>query len=100
MCGIFRARLATGSISPAVTRLATNRLAHRGPDEVGTWISKDQDVALGHRRLSIVGLDNGAANRQRGRHSPYRRKRRILRLPSIRQELEARGQPPPHAVGQ
>ena len=49
-------------------------------------------MALGHRRLSIVGLDNGdAANRQRGRHSPYRRKRRILRLSIHPAGTQARG---------
>ena len=29
---------------------------HRGPDDEGTWISRDGRVGLGHRRLSIVDL--------------------------------------------
>ncbi|KAK4220794.1 putative asparagine synthetase [Podospora fimiseda] len=31
-------------------------LFHRGPDESGTWISKDTNIALGHSRLSINDL--------------------------------------------
>lgn len=35
-------------------------LTHRGPDDAGTWICKNQTVALLHRRLSIIDLsDNG-----------------------------------------
>ena len=31
-------------------------LYHRGPDESGTWVSKDSSIALGHCRLSINDL--------------------------------------------
>lgn len=31
-------------------------LAHRGPDDEGIWIDGDAQIALGHRRLSIVDL--------------------------------------------
>jgi asparagine synthase (glutamine-hydrolysing) len=34
----------------------TDSLAHRGPDGEGYWISPDEKVALGHRRLSIIDL--------------------------------------------
>lgn len=33
-----------------------DRLAHRGPDDAGQWVSADGRVMLGHRRLSIVDL--------------------------------------------
>ncbi len=36
-------------------------MAHRGPDGVGTWISADGAVGLGHRRLSIIDLSTAAA---------------------------------------
>ncbi|MBC7954049.1 MAG: asparagine synthase (glutamine-hydrolyzing) [Rhodospirillaceae bacterium] len=36
---------------------ATDRLAHRGPD-AGTWW-RDGPFFLGHRRLSIIGLEDG-----------------------------------------
>lgn len=31
-------------------------MAHRGPDDAGVWESKDNAVALSHRRLSIIDL--------------------------------------------
>ncbi len=35
----------------------TAQLVHRGPDQSGTYLN--DAVALGHRRLSIIGIDNG-----------------------------------------
>ena len=32
-----------------------DHMAVRGPDGLGEWYSKDERVALGHRRLAIVG---------------------------------------------
>ena len=31
-------------------------LAHRGPDDAGTWLSPERSVGLAHRRLSILDL--------------------------------------------
>ena len=36
----------------------TDSLAHRGPDAEGHWISDDNTIALGNRRLSIIDLSN------------------------------------------
>jgi asparagine synthase (glutamine-hydrolysing) len=36
-------------------------MTHRGPDGAGTWLSADQAVGLGHRRLSIIDLSAAAA---------------------------------------
>ncbi len=33
-------------------------LIHRGPDGFGVWISEDNKVGLGHRRLSIIDLSD------------------------------------------
>ena len=38
----------------------TARLAHRGPDAAGLWNDDEERVFLGHRRLSIVDLADGA----------------------------------------
>ena len=38
-------------------RRMTDSIAHRGPDEMGIYT--DGEIALGHRRLSIVGLADG-----------------------------------------
>ena len=34
----------------------SNAIKHRGPDDTGLWIDKEAEVALGHRRLSIIDL--------------------------------------------
>lgn len=39
---------------------ALDTLSHRGPDGRGTWYNQGSTIALGHRRLSIIGLDTGA----------------------------------------
>jgi asparagine synthase (glutamine-hydrolysing) len=36
-------------------------MAHRGPDGEGVWISKDNKIGFGHRRLSIIDLSENAA---------------------------------------
>ena len=38
----------------------TDIIAHRGPDGDGHWISANGNVALGHRRLSIIDLSHEA----------------------------------------
>lgn len=57
MCGI------TGKISFSSTPISTEEIEtmndaikHRGPDDGGAYISPDQKVGLGHRRLSIIDL--------------------------------------------
>jgi asparagine synthase (glutamine-hydrolysing) len=55
MCGIAgvitRARSVAGILAPMI-----ERVAHRGPDDQGSWADYEAGVALGHRRLSIVDL--------------------------------------------
>jgi asparagine synthase (glutamine-hydrolysing) len=58
MCGIageliFNER---DRVDPAVLRAMCDAIAHRGPDDAGTWISPEGRVGLGSRRLSIVDL--------------------------------------------
>ena len=36
----------------------TSKLFHRGPDDSGTWIDDSNNIALGHRRLSIIDLSS------------------------------------------
>ncbi|HVE48913.1 MAG TPA: asparagine synthase (glutamine-hydrolyzing) [Casimicrobiaceae bacterium] len=60
MCGIagildFTHALSASDLAGVAARMATT-LAHRGPDDHGTWIDAEAGVALGHRRLSIVDL--------------------------------------------
>lgn len=60
MCGIAGfldtgCRLGTRDLQGIVLGM-TNRLRHRGPDDVGTWTDAKAGIALGHRRLSILDL--------------------------------------------
>jgi len=61
MCGI--AGLYTSSSASTirvsdVCRNMTDRLVHRGPDDVGFWQDSNGRIALGHRRLSILDLSS------------------------------------------
>ena len=40
-----------------IIKKMTDRIIHRGPDQEGYYI--DEKIALGHRRLSIIDLENG-----------------------------------------
>ena len=46
----------TGDALLSVVGSMASRLAHRGPDEEGTWSDPEAGLALGHRRLSIIDL--------------------------------------------
>ncbi len=53
MCGVVGY---SGPFEPRALVLATDSLAHRGPDDVGLFYDEAAGVGLGHRRLSILDL--------------------------------------------
>jgi len=55
IAGILRIDRSSGELAPRVRAMA-DTLAHRGPDDNGVWTSAEGDVALSHRRLSIIDL--------------------------------------------
>ncbi|MEO5931413.1 MAG: asparagine synthase (glutamine-hydrolyzing), partial [Candidatus Kapaibacterium sp.] len=59
MCGIVGI-LDYGSgkhlVSESAIKMMTNEIRHRGPDDDGIFISHDQTIGLGFRRLSIIDL--------------------------------------------
>ncbi len=59
MCGIAGCLALTPSVGPDTRWVdeAAQRLAHRGPDDDGTY--SDFDVALGFKRLAIIDLSPG-----------------------------------------
>ena len=59
MCGIVALFFRRDPISAETVQRATQRLHHRGPDGQRQWISSDQQIALGHARLSIIDLTTG-----------------------------------------
>ena len=92
MCGICGAAWTDPALAPADPTLAAMvaRLEHRGPDDSGTY--RDDHVALGFRRLSIVDLSGG--------HQPLSNEDgtvwtafngEIYNFPALRRRLEAKG---------
>ena len=72
MCGIaglLTAESGDADCTSAILQNMTRSLAHRGPDAEGYWM--EGEVALGHRRLSILDLSDAGAQPMRsesGRH--------------------------------
>ncbi|MDQ7006683.1 MAG: asparagine synthase (glutamine-hydrolyzing) [Acidobacteriota bacterium] len=56
MCGICGIVDREGGVSESLVLEMRDRLVHRGPDDAGLYLSADRQVALGHRRLSIIDL--------------------------------------------
>ncbi len=57
MCGIAgKISFTEKAISSNNIEQMNNAIKHRGPDDGGVYISPDQKVGLGHRRLSIIDL--------------------------------------------
>jgi asparagine synthase (glutamine-hydrolysing) len=53
MCGIAGS---IGEVDRVIIQKMTDTMVHRGPDDQGVWQGKGYQVALGHRRLSIIDL--------------------------------------------
>ncbi|NRG18303.1 asparagine synthase (glutamine-hydrolyzing) [Rhizobiales bacterium] len=96
MCGI------AGFInySPAAPELTTQiltgmtvSLAHRGPDDTGTWIDDEANVCFGHRRLSIIDLSPAGAQPMHSASGRYTIvfNGEIYGFKTLRDELEERG---------
>lgn len=59
MCGICGFWSAGGLDRASASRVIdpmTDALAHRGPDDRGTWFDETAGLAFGHRRLAIIDL--------------------------------------------
>ncbi len=56
ICGIVNFN-ATEPVDPHLVERMTSAQAHRGPDDYGYFI--ENNVGLGHRRLSIIDLSGG-----------------------------------------
>jgi asparagine synthase (glutamine-hydrolysing) len=56
MCGIVGYWSQRRAADRGVIGRMTDALRHRGPDSAGVWIDGRDELALGHRRLSIIDL--------------------------------------------
>lgn len=57
ICGFFD--ISERYDAPGVLSAMTTSLAHRGPDGMGTWLSPEMNVGLGHTRLAIIDIAGG-----------------------------------------
>ena len=57
MCGIVGLINTKNSIDKATLKTMMQAIAHRGPDDEGTFV--DNSIGLGHKRLSIIDPKNG-----------------------------------------
>lgn len=57
MCGIVAIKRKDRQGRAEELKRALKTLELRGPDDYGVW--EDEHVSIGHRRLSIIGVDNG-----------------------------------------
>lgn len=93
MCGITGWASTTANVDENILSRMTDRLAHRGPDGRGTWISTGHDAGLGHRRLAVIDLSDNARqplpNEDASVWMVYNGE--IYNFTSIREELEAAG---------
>ncbi|NOZ51527.1 MAG: asparagine synthase (glutamine-hydrolyzing) [Gammaproteobacteria bacterium] len=55
MCGIVGYWDKRGADASIVEQMAV-QIRHRGPDDAGVWLNEEGDLALAHRRLSILDL--------------------------------------------
>ncbi len=57
MCGIAgKISFSSNPVSTQSVKAMCDALKHRGPDDSGIYISPDQKIGMGHRRLAIIDL--------------------------------------------
>ena len=60
MCGIaciFSQKKQRNVLSDIASKMAS-AIDYRGPDDSGVWIDVNENIALSHRRLSIIDISN------------------------------------------
>jgi asparagine synthase (glutamine-hydrolysing) len=96
MCGIVGSLLLPGASFKLTENYITtmrDTMIHRGPDGAGTWIAKDGQIGLGHRRLSIIDLSDTASQPMATEDKRYwlTFNGEIYNHQAIREELQALG---------
>ena len=59
MCGICGYFDKSG-INQDVIKKMRDIISHRGPDDSGIYVNQENEIGLGHRRLSIIDLSANA----------------------------------------
>ncbi len=58
MCGIVGFCSCTKKVDKAILTSMRDALTHRGPDDAGIYVDEENNVGLGHSRLSILDLSS------------------------------------------
>ena len=60
MCGLAGFLQISGKmyLSPETAQNMAATIAHRGPDDAGSWADPESGIGLAHRRLSILDLSS------------------------------------------
>lgn len=92
ICGIYHFQNSR-TAEPEQLRRMSDRLAHRGPDDSGTYLSPDHKLGLGHRRLSIIDLSPAGRQPMPGSDGNLQivYNGEIYNHLDLRQSLEAKG---------
>ncbi len=96
MCGIngiFAYHYAANPIDRNELRRTRDHMAARGPDGTGEWISADERVGFGHRRLAIIDLSDTGIQPMASADGKLvvTFNGEIFNYRALRQALEARG---------
>lgn len=96
MCGLAGVLTTTTESDGALARVVEAMcacIAHRGPDDTGTWIAPDCGIALGFRRLSIIDLSEAGHQPMRSASGRYTLvfNGEVYNFAELRRELEALG---------
>jgi asparagine synthase (glutamine-hydrolysing) len=57
IAGIFSQKKQRNILSEIATKMAL-AVSYRGPDDSGVWVDNNENIALSHRRLSIIDISN------------------------------------------
>lgn len=91
--GIFAYGDAASPVDRAELKRTRDRMAARGPDGKGLWVSDDERIGLAHRRLSIIDLSDVALQPMSSADGRYIIvfNGEIYNYKALRRELEAKG---------
>ena len=78
-----------------------NQLIHRGPDDAGYWVKKENGIALAHRRLAIVDLSTAGHQPMESSNQRYviAFNGEIYNFQSLREKLNKTSTTTPHWRG-
>ncbi len=99
MCGFAGFVTADGIERDSLAQIAgsmASTLAHRGPDDSGTWVDPECGIALGHTRLAIVDLSPAGHQPMRSSNGRYviAYNGEIYNFGELRRDLEQAGEAP------